>query len=136
MIKAHQTCPICNSEFVISKHVNERCVPLDMKLSFIEYKCSQSKPYVLPKHSFFQITSLYGELLFEKIYFPKNTIVIEDCDIKINYVAHDTIFSYFSNKEYRRTNSEKVHIKNRLVSMDYPHLTKAINKLKSLAMLL
>jgi hypothetical protein len=84
----------------------------------------------MPSHVFFQITSLYNELLVEKICFPRDNF-----EIDVNYVLTSTILTYFNSSTLSNyVENDKVVLKNRLVTLDYPDLIKARKKIKTLAL--
>lgn len=134
MIKAYETCPICHQAMIHSKRLNKSCPLIEKdKFSYVESVCnhtSTDKNNDMPSHVFFQITSLYNELLVEKICFPRDNF-----EIDVNYVLTSTILTYFNSSTLSNyVENDKVVLKNRLVTLDYPDLIKARKKIKTLAL--
>jgi hypothetical protein len=131
---SHEKCPVCGKDLLHAKYLNQLCVVLSQKTSFVESVCNQMADppdeSVYPTHLFFQITSLYGALLYEKINFPYKSFEVE-----VNYtkIAKQSVITYFSPPNVLKSvPPTKLEI-NRLLELDYPKLEKVIRKVKTLA---
>lgn len=134
MLASHEVCPICNQPLLIGKYINKDSGIMKKKFSWAEGICNKGSDNY--QHVFFQISSLYGERLFEKISFAE-----KHCEIEINYVSHSSQINYWSKPKEGETQSssslpESLLIPNKIVDLDYPLLEKAINKIKTLALFL
>jgi hypothetical protein len=134
MLSAHETCPICNKPLLFAKYINKDSGIMKKKFSWAEGICNKGIDNY--QHVFFQISSLYGERLFEKISFAAKS-----CEIEVNYVDHYSQINYWPkvNQDIHNASSsipESVRIDNKLVDLDYPLLEKATNKIKTLALFL
>ena len=131
-MKAYEVCPICSKNLIHITRIRKPCVVLDEKnFSFVESICNHSDladiGQGLPTHLYIQIVSLYGDLLYEKIDFPtKNYIII------VNYVSRSTELTYYSLK---LPTAKKIKFK-KVITLDYPELTKVKQKIKTLALFL
>lgn len=134
MLSSHEKCPICGEEMKHAKYLNKKCLALNDKIiCYVESICNrvedQEREY--RRHLFFQVTTLYGELLMEKIQFPFDSIEIE-----VNYHKSQSIITYLPKPDPYRPNAvpvDKVEIP-RLLVLDYPKLEKTINKAKTLVL--
>jgi len=135
MINPHEICPVCHSNMIHSKHINKNCPLIEKdKFSYVESICNQSstdKNNDMPDHIFFQITSLYNELLLEKIHFPRPK---DNFEITVNYVLASTILTYFNSSTLANYKGNENVILNRIITLDYPDLIKARNKIKTLVL--
>src|SRR5271156_1631850 len=98
MSSSHEKCPVCGKDLLHSKRLNQLCIVLNMKMSFVESVCNNvveppADEIEYPQHLFFQVTSLYGELLYEKINFP-----FKSFEIEVNYtkISKQSVITYFS----------------------------------------
>lgn len=142
MSSSPKLCPICSTEMIVQRHINE---PLDNHFRFVDkdktsfnyYKCnlpdiiSDNKPY--PIHTYSLYTTLYDGILYQGIYLYKINIAI-----KIFHALYRTEISYFTNKDidnvgYYAEESDLIVLDNRLLEPDYPKMEKLISKAKSLA---
>lgn len=144
MLSSHERCPICQKDFVNAKYLAKPCAVINKtSLSYIESICNRSEwtssPSPIPEHSFFQITSLYGELLFQKILFAHL-----NAEVEVNYVLDESVITYFPKADIHCITQinlspspfkmpEKVIVKRRRFDLDFPFLSKTINKIKTLA---
>lgn len=131
---SHEKCPVCGKDLLHAKYLNQLCVVLSQKTSFVESICNQVKELSdeseYPQHLFFQVTSLYGQLMYEKINFPSRNFEVE-----VNYikVSKQSVITYFNVANSASTTpATKLEI-NRLLELDYPKLEKVIRKVKTLA---
>ncbi len=131
-MKTYEVCPVCKKDLIYSTYIRKPCVVLNEKnFSFVESICNHSDiadiGKNLPTHLYFQVASLYGDLLYEKVDFSGKSY-----SIIVNYVSHSTSLEYYSLEK----STEKILLKNRLIIWDFPDLTKAHNKIKTLALFL
>lgn len=139
MIPAHEICPICNEAIRHIKYINKTCHILDnKKMSFVESVCNQpdvmsdNKPY--PIHLFFQVTSLYGELLYQKV-----QLITHNFEADVNYPLHKSSFLLMAKPDIYATTytpPDIVKLDNRLLEFDFPNLEKLINKANTCKMFL
>lgn len=139
----NKKCPICNSEMISNRFINEPIsnhfffVDKD-KTSFIFYSCnlpdikSDNRSY--PIHTYSLYTTLYDGIYYQGIYLVEHNLSIR------NYHAlYKTEIEYFSSSlepEDMFNSVEEttlVTLSNRLLDFDFPNLEKAIKKAKSLA---
>lgn len=141
MLSSHEICPICGKELLHSKKLNQSCAVVDhKKMSFVESICntgSNDIEHGSPAHIFFQITSLYGCLLFQKIHLANHNF-----EVDINYTKHTSTITYLPRQNIfdQKTQTwitnfqpEKVPLEEVLLDLDYPKLEKIIKKVKTLA---
>lgn len=130
MIPAHEKCPICHCELRHSKYINKHCLVLNKKISYVESVCNQpdvmsdNKSY--PIHLFFQVCSLYGELLYQKV-----QLITHYFEADINYPLHKSSILIFGKPDIYATVAvppDIINMDNRLLEFDFPQLEKLINK--------
>ena len=135
MHPAHESCPICKCELMHSKYLARKCKIADDKvLSYIESVCSHvdfeapSPDY--PYHLFFQVVSLYNDILFQSIDFPDMGRRVE-----VNYVLHVSKIIYAPKVDVHATQwspPDILEFKGKLLDLDYPKLEKIRNKINTL----
>jgi hypothetical protein len=136
MLSSHEVCPICHREMKHAKYLNKECQALGgRRISFLESICNlvTDEEQEYPRHTFFQVTTLYGERLMEKIQFPFDSIEVE-----VNYHKSQSIITYLPKSDPYAppvAQVDKIEMK-RLLSLDYPKLDKVIQKAKTLALFL
>jgi len=143
MLPSHEVCPICNKKIHHIKCISKKCPILNIdSLSFIESICNNVDTTIIDKkiehsiHLFFEITSLYGELLYMKVNFPYYNSGV---DVEVNYSLHKSTITYFNkpifDKNKFRINkfAEILVLENRLLELDFPTLEKTIKKIKTIA---
>lgn len=114
-MQKHVRCPICKGELRSSASVCKPCPLLEKNnFSFSEQKCE--------KDNFYQICDLYDSLLLERVYFAHNETAIE-----VNYVLHKTVVSI----DFKKTSRKVLEFNNKLVSLDYPSLKVAKDKINT-----
>ncbi len=142
MLSSPDKCPVCRGDFVNAKYLAKPCPLLSKNnFSFVESICNQvnflQTDTDYPYHAYFQITSLYGELLFQKI-----DLLMYTASIEVNYVLDQTVITYLPKADIHcitlpNNNTpkqpEKITIQGKKVELDYPLLRKTINKIKTLA---
>lgn len=137
MLSSHETCPICNREMIHSKKINVPCLVVDnKKMSFVESICNQTviDNHVI-EHVFFQITSLYGELLFTRVQLSNLAL-----ELTINYTKHNSEIKYLTKAHFdHKTQTwsggtpEAINFDNTLLDLDFPDLSKTIKRAQMLA---
>lgn len=125
MLPSHKQCPICNLNLCVNAYVNEHCLQLDKKISYIKGTCNS---LTHKEYSFSQVTSLYNELFYEQITVKNNDIIISN-----NYINRKTIISYSSKNSGAL---ESLEYNQKMIEFDYPKMEKIIRKAKILALLL
>lgn len=137
MSLSHDKCPICNRELQHSKYFNHPCMAAGGKnLSYLDSVCNnvkdfQKPPEGYPIHTFFQVTSLYGDCLEEAVLFPDTGV-----DVSVNYIKQVSTITYFARYNYTDTAYKepmKIVWEGRVLEFDYPKLEKLINKVRTLA---
>lgn len=139
MLSSHETCPICGKGLLHSKKLNQPCAVVDnKKMSFVESICNTNNTDInqeFPHHIFFQVTSLYGELLYQKI-----DLIKYNCEVDINYTSHSSQLKYLKPSRWNEGTQtwqggqiDVVPLENFLLDFDYPKLEKIIKKVKTLA---
>lgn len=126
---ARDFCPICNKQLKHIKRVYHPCPILNKpRLSFIESVCNISSNIEnSTTHQYYQISSMYLDLYFEKINFTQKSFEIE-----VNYVLSNTQISYFVKSGHI---GEPTTIKyDYIFELDYPDLEKTLKKIKTLAL--
>jgi len=133
-MKAHEKCPVCQRSLNSYTHLCNKCIVTGGQiLSYIEYTCNSDILNVLQggpnniNHLFAQVSSLYGDLFFEKVYFPLKSIEVE-----VNYVLHLSKLIYLPKVNSNRDTTEVI-VKGHLIKLDYPHLERAQKRIKNLA---
>lgn len=123
MLTSYENCPVCNKRLRFFKRINTKCPLLagTSKMSFLEGICND--PIGGIEHNFFQITSLYGEKLFEKI-----GILAINSEVEINYHLHKSVITYFSNKAISYP-PEKIEV-SKLIELDYSSIDAIANRIK------
>ena len=137
MLSSHETCPICKRGMIHSNKINKECLVLDnKKMSFVESICNQTAvDNNVIQHVFFQITSLYGELLFTRVQLNNHAL-----EITVNYPKHDSEIKYLTKAYFDHKtqtwsggNPESIKFDNTLLDLDFPDLSKTIKRAKILA---
>lgn len=128
MKKAYEVCPICGGELTAFKQINDQCLIVGKRLSFITNSCYSYDNFAVKRdHDFYQIQSLYGDLYVEKfVDRERSTGVIVD------HVNCNTKFVGKFNNRIDEVMAEY----NKVVDMDYPNLTNIRRKLKTLSIFL
>lgn len=134
MLASRDICPICNKKLLIAKFINKDSGLFKKKFSWTETICNSGSDNY--EHVFLEVSSIYGERLFEKISFASKA-----CEIEVNYVEHYSQINYWAKPQDGQQHSssslpEVLRIPNKLVELDYPLLEKATNKIKTLALFL
>ncbi len=140
MLSSHEICPICIRPLLHSKKINVTCAVVDnKKMSFVESVCNTHNPDSkndFPAHIFFQVTSLYGCMLYQKIH-----LTTYDCEVDINYTKHQSSITYLpKNKFDQKTQTwltdnkpETIPLEEIILDLDYPKLENVIKRVKNLA---
>jgi hypothetical protein len=134
MLPSYEACPICQTDLKHRPMLNKPCPLIEKdKLSFVESVCN-SKPENT-HHLYFQLTSLYKEMMCEIITFPTRGFVVE-----VNYVLHCSRITFWNKAKYDDTLGiwteaipDVVELDNKLITLDYPSLDKMIRKVTNLA---
>ena len=100
MSLSHDKCPICLRELQHSKYLNHPCHAAGGKnMSYVDSVCNNVKDFQkspdYPIHTFFQVTSLYGDCLQEAVLFPDTGI-----DVSVNYIKQVSTITYFARNDY------------------------------------
>lgn len=143
MLSSHEKCPVCLKDFHHAKYINKDCPIINQpKFSFVESICNRGIDFTIktsyPPHTFFQLSSLYNEMLFQKVDFPDKNVWIE-----INYPLHQTVLVYTPKADIHCVTQPMVIptpvvqpeklILNKLIDLDFPMLEKALNKIRVFA---
>lgn len=150
MSSSHEKCPICFIEMQHIKHLNEPCkIAGGKKLSYLESVCNRIRDFddpkpTLPYHQYFQVTSLYGTMLFESVQFTDIGRVVT-----INHITMTSEIIYHPSEDHHfipNPTNPSVYIspsppilpqilefKNRIFALDYPKLEKIREKINLLA---
>lgn len=150
VLSSHEKCPICNKELQHSKYLNSSCkIAGGKKMSYLESVCNKiadfnekNSPY--PYHQYFQVTSLYGTMLFESVQFTDIGRVVT-----INHITMTSEIIYHPSEDHHfipNPTNPSVYIspsppilpqilefKNRIFTLDYPKLEKIREKINLLA---
>jgi hypothetical protein len=139
-MKSYENCPVCQRCLIHSKRICRKCtIARGQILSFVESVCNQCNNsdavlglskinHDLPNHIFFQVSSLYGNLLFEKVYFPPKCIEVE-----VNYVLSLSKLIYLPTNALSDRHFTEVVLNGYLIKLDYPLLEKTQKRIKTLA---
>lgn len=137
MLSSHEQCPICGRNFIHGKYLNKYCPVVEQIICYVESiynHITQMTNIEYPVHTYFQVSSLYGEMLYQKVHFP-----FKDMEVEVNYTKKLNTITYFSKSDIHSTQismpPDKIEIK-RILELDFPHLTKILNKAKTLVLFL
>jgi hypothetical protein len=135
MTPSHETCPICSGVLLNCKYLHHPCKIADNKrMSYIDSVCNDvydvgRRNWLV--HQFFQVTSLYGDCLFESITFVKHGILVE-----VNYIKVVSTITYSNSPKHSilfpQDAMQKLEFA-RILELDYPKLENLLTKTKSLA---
>lgn len=114
-------CPICQYRLIqVVETAAKPCKRLDgLVISYVQSGCLKTPD----SHTYYQISSLYGHLYLEEIYF-KDT----NRSISVNYTKSKTTITYCTNGQI---SEEKIEIP-RILTLDYPKLEKIQEKMNIL----
>ena len=141
MLSSHEKCPVCGKEMRHIKYLNKKCGVLNNQaVSFVESVCSDvifakdmKKVEDYPYHQFFQVTSLYGDLYFQKVQFPD-----KNQEININYYTKKSEMIWYGSWKTDPVTGEDVTTEpitasiDAIIELDYPFLERTIRRFKSL----
>jgi hypothetical protein len=141
MSSSHEVCPICSNELKHIKYLAKPCKIAGGKvMSFMESVCNNVPAEPVPGqsgHLFFQVTSLYGQLLFESVQFLES-----DRWVGVNYLMSCSEFAYYPKADIHCITQptplsppakvERLEFKNKILELDYPNLEKIKNKMNVL----
>lgn len=133
MLHSHEVCPICKKEFKNIKYLNKKCgIASGEVMSFLESICHNST--LDPKedfpHSFFQVSSLYGQILFQSIDF-----IDLGRRVEINYISNSSNILFWPNPT-SNGDLKTVHLENKILVFDFPYLEKIKEKTSTYALFL
>jgi hypothetical protein len=113
-----------------SKHLNRTCkIAGGKERSFLESVCNKStlNPDDKFPHQFFQVSSLYGQILFQSVHFLDVGRVVQ-----VNYVSNSSEIMYWA-PSGGEGKPDILEFKNKIFEFDYPALEKIKNKTSVLA---
>ena len=132
MSSSHEKCPICYQEMQHSKYLNRSCkIAGGKKLSYLESVCNKvcdfDAPQWYPYHQYFQVTSLYGTILFESVHFSDVGRMVS-----VNHITMISEIIYFPLPSSPPGPGHTLEFKRMLV-LDYPKLEKIREKIDMLS---
>lgn len=132
MSSSHEKCPVCYIEMQHSKHLDKPCkIAGGKKLSYLESVCNRIRDFDAPQnhpyHQYFQVTSLYGTVLFESIRFPDIGRMVS-----VNHITMKSEIIYFPSVGSPPGPGQTLEFK-RILELDYPKLEKIREKINVLA---
>jgi hypothetical protein len=132
MLSSYEKCPICQREMKHAKYLNKKCHALDDKvICFVESICNlvEDTEQEYRRHLFFQVTTLYGERLMEKVQYPFDALQIE-----VNYHKSQSVIYYLPKVDMsaQPASVDKIEVKS-LLTLDYPKCDRIIKRAKNLA---
>lgn len=146
MLSSHEKCPICGIELHHIKYLDKPCkIAGGKKLSYLESVCNKIIDFKdpnpdLPYHQYFQVTSLYGTILFESVQFTNIGRVVT-----VNHITMTSEIIYHPPGDRHSITNPTPYVpgpttlpqilefKNRILSLDYPKLEKIREKINVLA---
>lgn len=147
MLSSHEKCPICYQELRHSKRLNTPCkVAGGKKLSYLESVCNKIADFndpkpSLPYHQYFQVTSLYGTVLFESVHFTDigRVVTVNHITMTSEIIYHPPVDRHcvtgpnIPPAPGPPIQSQILEFKNRILDLDYPKLEKIREKINVLA---
>lgn len=118
------------------KYLNNPCqIAGGKKLSYLESVCNKIKDFDTPLagypfHQYFQVTSLYGTILFESVTFTDIGRFVS-----VNHITMTSEIMYYPKPGFDAAPAQllKLEFKNRVLNLDYPKLEKIQEKIRVLA---
>lgn len=124
MLPSRENCPVCNKQLQHIKRLNKPCVLINKpSLSYVESVCNTSNSPDAVGHHYFQISSLYSELLYEKV-----GIYDINSEVSLVYPSHKTVVRLWP-QPFSNQQSEQIEFPN-IWKLDYPKLEKISEKIK------
>lgn len=137
MLYSHEKCPVCGIELHHIKYLDRPCkIAGGKKLSYLESVCNKIIDFKdpnpdLPYHQYFQVTSLYGTILFESVQFTDIGRMIS-----VNHITMTSEIIYFPPVGSAPGPGQTLEFKNQILDLDYPKLEKIRAKISTLALFL